>query len=187
MIPVCGLILWTSGRLRSAANWSLTALTLVLVLAGWFLGGDQLVERFGTIAHDRMSGRQEIYSNGSRLASDFSLWGSGAETFPKLYSIYRASPNQRWEAYVHDDYLETRISFGWVGFSLIVGAFLLIPICSRVSSGIPIERAFRLLWMASSGGLLLHARFDPPFQIYSIHFTFVILCAVWSCLTPARE
>jgi O-antigen ligase len=154
---------------------------------GWYLGGAQLSKRFETIGADKMSGREDIYANGPRMVAEFAPFGSGAESFPKIYNLYRANPRQRWESYAHDDYLETRITFGWVGMALILGALVLVPICGQVSSGIPLDRTFHRLWMSSAGGLLLHARFDPPFQIYSIHFIFVILCAVWTCLAPAKE
>lgn len=187
LMAVCGLILWTSGKLKPSARWGLVSVSLLLIAAGWYLGGTRIAERFKTIGTDRMSGRADIYSNSKRMASEFSVYGSGAETFPKLYSLYRTKSGQQWEAYVHNDYLETQISFGWVGSALILGALALVPICGRLSPGMPFDRTFHYLWIASIGGLLLHARFDPPFQIYSIHFTFVILCAVWSCLTPAKE
>lgn len=187
LLPLCGLVLWTSGRLKRAAKWSLVAVAVLLVSVGWSLGGAQMAKRFATMGDDKMSGREDLYANGPRMVADFAPFGSGAETFPKIYTLYRANPNQRWEAYAHDDYLETRITFGWVGMTLILAALLMVPLCSQFASGMPMGRTVHLLWMVSAAGLLLHARFDPPFQIYSIHFTFVILCAVWSCLTPAKE
>jgi hypothetical protein len=187
LLLVSGLVLWISGRLKRAAKWSLFAATVLLLAVGWFLGGAQLAQRFETIGNDKMSGREDIYANGPRMVADFAPFGSGAETFPKIYPIYRADPKQQWEAYAHDDYLEMRITFGWVGMGLILSALLLVPLCSQLSSGIPTGRTFHLLWITALGGLMLHARFDPPFQIYSIHFTFMILCAVWSCLTPVKE
>ena len=187
LLAVSALVLWFSGRLKSAAKWSLVGVTILLMSVGWYLGGAQLAQRFATMGDDKMSGREDLYANGPRMVADFAPFGSGAETFPKIYTLYRANPNQRWEAYAHDDYLETRITFGWVGMGLILSALLLVPLCGQLSSGIPTGRTFHLLWITALGGLMLHARFDPPFQIYSIHFTFVILCAVWSCLTPVKE
>lgn len=95
------------------------------------------------------------------MVADFAPFGSGAETFPKIYTLYRANPNLRWEAYAHDDYLEMRITFGWVGMGLILSALLLVPLCGHLSSGIPTGRTFHLLWITALGGLMLHARFDP--------------------------
>ena len=36
-------------------------------------------------------------------------------------------------------------------------------------------------------GILIHAKFDLPFQIYSIHSHFVLLCAVLTSLKWQRR
>jgi len=187
LMPVCALILWTSGRLKRSLKIVMVAGLVLMAAVGWQLGGGALAKRFQTIGDDKMSGREEVYENGERLAADFALFGSGAETFPKVYFLYRADPTQSWAAYAHDDYLETRITFGWVGFSLILAALILVPLCTQFGSGIPAGRTFLLFLLTSLGGLMLHARFDPSFQNYSVHFTFLILCAVLSCLSAPRR
>jgi O-antigen ligase len=187
LLPVCALILWTSGRLKRSLKIVMVAGLVLMVAVGWQLGGTALTKRFQTIGDDKMSGREEIYENGERMVSDFALFGSGAETFPKVYFLYRADPSQKWEAYAHDDYLETRITFGWVGLSLVLAALILVPLCTQFSAGIPAGRTFLLFLLTSLGGLMLHARFDPSFQNYSVHFTFLILCAVMSCLSVPRR
>jgi hypothetical protein len=186
LIVACGLVLWISGRLKRGVKIGLTALAVFLVAVGWSLGGAQMAKRFETLGKDKMSGREYVYANGKKMVSDFNTFGSGAETFPKIYILYRTKSSEVWEAYAHDDYLETRITFGWVGMALILAALIMVPICSQLSAGIPIGLTFHLLWIAALGGLMLHAKFDPPFQIYSIHFTFVILCAAWSCIRPVK-
>lgn len=187
LLAVCGLVLWISGRLKRGAKIGLAAVAVLLVAVGWGLGGAQMAKRFETLGTDKMSGREYIYANGKRMASEFTPFGSGAETFPKIYLLYRTGSGQAWEAYAHDDYLEARITFGWVGMALILAALMLVPISGLLSAGIPTGRTFHLLWVAALGGLLVHAKFDPPFQIYSIHFTFLVLCAALSCFTPAKD
>jgi hypothetical protein len=54
------------------------------------------------------------------------------------------------------------------------------------SCGIPAPPEFFLLIGVAMVGILAHAKFDLPFQIYSIHSQFVLLCAVLtSLLRPA--
>jgi hypothetical protein len=44
------------------------------------------------------------------------------------------------------------------------------------------RRFVGMMWIALAG-CLIHARWDFPFQIYSILFVFLVLCAVLSVLT----
>ncbi len=151
-------------------------------LAG-YLGWEKLEKRFETIFTDVMSGRGEIYQNAVQMARDFPTLGTGPGSFAALYQLYRPEANQVWHGYVHDDWLETRITFGWVGFSLIVLLLLLILVRWFGSRGIPAQWEFvTLIWLAV-GGCLAHAKVDFPFQIHSVVFLFTLLCCVLSCLS----
>jgi len=129
-----------------------------------------------------LSGRTEIYQNARKIAIDFPTWGSGPGTFPAVYSLYRDNADQLWYAQAHDDYLETRVTFGWVGLAMILCLLLLAFASSLAGRGIPSSPHFiHLLWTAA-GGCLLHAKFDFPFQIYSLMLLFLTLCAIMTAL-----
>ena len=86
-------------------------------------------------------------------------------------------------AQLHNDWLETLVTFGRVGFSMILLALLTVFGRWFVGGGIPGHRVFVMfLWLAL-GGCLIYAAVDFPFQIYSILFVFLVLCAVLSCLS----
>jgi O-antigen ligase len=154
---------------------------------GWQLGGATLAKRFQRSGDDHLGGREPVYEVGVRMEKDFRIWGSGAETFARLYSLYRESPEQEWDAYAHDDYLETRVTFGLIGFAFILVSLILVPLASQLCPGIPVSREFLLLLFIGMGGMLLHARFDFPFQSYCLHFVFLMLCALLSCLASPRR
>ncbi|MCX6895499.1 MAG: hypothetical protein NTZ16_08400 [Verrucomicrobia bacterium] len=70
-----------------------------------------------------------------------------------------------------------------LGSALIAAAFLLVATRRLLPGGIQCGWRFTaLLWLALLG-CLAHARFDFPFQIYSIVFLFLVLCAILSSLS----
>jgi hypothetical protein len=156
-----------------------------LGLGGW-LGGEAIWERFRSADLGQMSGRKLIYEDTRRMAEDFAIFGSGAETFAPLYYFYRKK-DPEWSAYVHDDYLKTRVTFGEVGFGVILLMFLSVWLVPFFGRGIPAPPEFILIIGVAMAGLLVHALFDLPFQIYSIHFEFVILCALLTSLKYQRQ
>ena len=161
------------------------AIVAVLGVGGW-LGGEAMMARFRSKDMSGMSGRKLIYEDSARMAEDFAVFGSGAETFAPLYYFYRKK-DPAWNAYVHDDYLETRITFGTVGFVIILMIFLAVWLVPFFGNGIPAPPEFFLLIGVAMLGILAHAKFDLPFQIYSIHSQFVLLCAVLTTLKWQRR
>jgi O-antigen ligase len=154
-----------------------------LGLAG-YLGWEKLAPRLKNIFTDDLSGRVQLYRNAQQIARDFPVYGTGPGTFPWVYQLYRADQNQEWAAYAHNDWLETRITFGWVGFAMILVMLLLVP--SRwLAGGNGIQGSWLLVAMIglSLAGCLVHARFDFPLQIYSTLALFLHWCAVLFCLS----
>ncbi len=134
---------------------------------------------------DRMSGRGEVYANARRMADEHVWWGSGPGTFGSLYQFYR-NPGQTWAAYAHDDWLETRITFGRIGSTLIVLALALILVRSWTGPGLPVLPILTAFWWLALGGCLVHAIFDFPFQIHSVLLLFIVIAATLTVLTARR-
>jgi len=182
-IVVTMAILLRSTRRESAATRAGAVSLFLIVLAfSASLGLKDLAPRFRTILDDQMSNRVEIYRNALPIARDFPLFGTGPGSFSAVYQLYRNNPDQEWAGYVHDDWLETRIAFGWIGFALIL--LLLATVLTRwfVGPGIAAPWEFvAMMWVALSG-CLLHGKFDFPFQIYSIVSLFLTLCAILFCV-----
>ena len=84
------------------------------------------------------------------------------------------------------DWLETRITFGWVGSALLLTALVLALGRWFLRGGLAGEKTFVALTWCALGGCLLHSRFDFPFQIPSIVALFLLLCAILSCLSRQR-
>jgi O-antigen ligase len=180
LVAVFGLLMFWSKRQAGFRLGVVAAILAVLGVGGW-LGGEAMMARFRTEDLSSMNGRKLIYEDTARMAQDFAVFGSGAETFAPLYYFYRHK-DPEWNAYVHDDYLETRVTFGTVGFVIILLIFLAVWLVPFFGNGIPAPPEFILFIGVAMVGILIHAKFDLPFQIYSIHSQFVLLCAVLTSL-----
>ncbi len=156
----------------------LTALGL-----GWGLAGQFLAKRFAnSLVDETMSGRTEIFEIARRMAADFPVWGSGAESFLTLNGLYRTRGMDIWHGYVHDDWLETRVTFGWVGLVIVVLLLAMTISAKWVSGRLPVHR--ELTWLLAIGlaGMLSHAFGDFPFQIPALHVSFLAGAALFSVL-----
>lgn len=127
--------------------------------------------------------REHMYETARQMARDYPFLGTGPGTFDPLFQLYRTSTEEYWPAQLHNDWLETRITFGLIGSGLIAVALGLVLLRWFVAGGIHGGRRFVvLIWMGLIG-CMVHARFDFPFQVYSILLLFVALCAVLATVT----
>ncbi len=169
------------------SHW-LTRLGIILLLSATlglaaFLGWEKLGKRLATIFSDDLSGRVEIYENARQMARDLPLFGAGPGTFTWVYHLYRAHAQAEWAAYAHNDWLETRITFGWAGLAPILAMLLIVFLRWFGTGGIRADWLFvSMIWLALAG-CLVHARFDFPFQICSTLALFLLLCAALFCLS----
>jgi O-antigen ligase len=147
------------------------------LLVGYHFGWERLAPRMAEIPAN-FEGREGMYDNARPMARDYPLFGTGPGTFEPVFQLYRESMDTYWPAQLHNDWLETRITFGWVGSALIGLAFLIVLARWFAPGGILGGRRFVILIWLAIGGCFAHARFDFPFQIHSILFLFLLLCAI---------
>lgn len=140
------------------------------------------MERMGEFGTG-LAGREASYETGRRMARDYPLFGVGPGAFDPMFQFYRTSITEYWPAQMHNDWLETRITFGWLGSSFIGLAFLSVLLRWMAPGGISGRWPFVVLLWLGLAGCLVHARWDFPFQIYSIVFLFLILCAILCTLS----
>ena len=171
-----------AGRGHDAKSHRGTAGLLILFLAvvlslGWYFGWSALeprMEQFG----EGYQNREEMYEAAQPMARDYPLFGTGPGTFATVFQLYLFSTDTYWPTQLHNDWLETRITFGWVGFGLLLSALACVGLRWFVPGGIRGSRRFVVLAWLALGGCLLQARFDFPFQIHSTLFLFLVICAL---------
>jgi len=188
---VAAHFLLTAHRQRDRRIWKITLAGLALFISGalalgFALGWKTLKPRMDHISED-VQIRQRMYEKGRPMAAEYPLFGTGPGTFETVFPLYRFSTRAYWPAQLHNDWLETRITFGWLGSGLIALALVAALLRWFARGGIHGGRRFiTLIWLALAG-CLVHARYDFPFQIYSIVLLFLVLCAILSNLTRRPE
>jgi len=171
------------------ARWGTTVILglffALTVSLGWYFGWAALEPRMEQIG-EGFQNREEMYDAARPMAGDYPLFGTGPGTFATVFQLYRFSNDTYWPEQLHNDWLETLITFGWVGMLLIAAAFLLL--LGRWYAPGPLGGGRRLpaLLCVSLATCLLHARWDFPFQILSIIHLFMILCGVFFVLSSQR-
>ncbi|HEY3853267.1 MAG TPA: O-antigen ligase family protein [Verrucomicrobiae bacterium] len=187
---VLGINLILAAGIFMVAKWRSrwTTKAMIFLLAGTVIGGGALLgwkalaPRLEKI-HEGYEDREGVFVAGRYMADDNPVFGLGPGSFDTMYQLYRRSEADEWQAYMHNDWLQTLITFGWVGGILIGFAGVLTLSHWFWSGGINGNKFFvMLLWM-SLGGCLVHARFDFPFQVHSVLALFLVICAVLSCLS----
>jgi len=134
-----------------------------------------------------LADRNYMYETARQMAVDYPVFGTGPGTFEPLFQIYRVDPNEYWPAQLHNDWLQTLITFGWLGSGLIAIAFGCVLVRWFIPGGIENGRELIPLLWVSLAGCLLHARYDFPFQICSVLFVFLLLSAILSCLSRGQS
>ena len=164
-------------RTRRATAVLLGLFFAVALALGWYFGWNLLSTRM----EDLQGGFQEreaIYESALPMAADYPIFGTGPGTFATVFQLYRYSNATYWPEQLHNDWLETQITFGLAGMALILAALVCVGLRWFAPGGIRGGRRFVVLAWTGLGGCLVHALFDFPFQIYSILFLFLVICAI---------
>ena len=174
-------------RVNLGVRAGLGAALIGALALGWIVGGEAQQKRFATVFDDNLSGRVEIYRTARNMAKEAGWQGMGAKSFEALNVLYRENPEEKWQGYVHDDWLEVRICLGLVGLLLVGGLLGSLGAVWWSSTGPAAPPVFAMFTAIALGGMLLHAKFDFPFQVESLRFLFVTVCAIWLCAPPERR
>lgn len=179
-------ILISGKRTDGLAKLAVFGVFMVALAIGVYLGWQSLNPRLAEIGEGYRL-RELMFETARDAASQYPIFGTGPGTFEHVFQFNRQSTEEYWPAQLHNDWLELRLTFGWVGFGMILGALLLACVHPFQSRGIPASRRFVwLLWLALAG-CLLQARWDFPFRVYSVSFLFLALCAVLTTLAKAER
>jgi O-Antigen ligase len=126
-----------------------------------------------------------------RALPDAGLFGFGPGTFRVVFPTYNASPNGNSQVsgtwrFLHEDYLQTVLEWGWIGtvlWALLFFGGITVGIRSYKKHGRqawrPRRRVLQPLVIIALIGMALHAVVDFPLQIESIQLyvaTYLGLC-----------
>jgi len=172
-------------RLRAGGAWPFIAYLVLVLSVGFGLGWKPLWLRLADWK-TAYAEREEAYQFASQIAADYPVFGTGPGTYESVSDLYRPATGEFWPAQLHNDWLEIRITFGWLGSGMIYLALatVLLPGIWHCARG-PDHGLVMLLNLALAG-CLVHARWDFPFQVHSILFLFLVWCALLSALGHRR-
>ena len=166
------------GARRQWWNIILTLLFLTTALGlGWYFGWSKLsprMEQFG----EGLANREQMYADARPMAADYPLFGTGPGTFGTVFQLYRISNATYWPEQLHNDWLETRITFGWTGLLLALAALGCV-----VAAGWRAPRRLAMMAGLALAGCLIQARFDFPLQVHSVLFLFLLIGAMLLALS----
>lgn len=157
--------------------WLAGGFVTLVVFLGVGLGWSLLWPRFKQL-DEGFAGRAELTRLAEPIARDYPVFGTGPGTFESVFQMYRPSVDTYWPAQLHNDWLELRITMGWVGLSMVVLGLILVVYRWFCRPGVFAGSRFVVMSWLALGGCLVHARFDFPLQIYSVTFVFVVICAL---------
>jgi hypothetical protein len=183
LVAIVGLMTCLLRRSAIARNKKWVAGTQLALFAaaalavGIGLGWRQLGPRLGLV-RSGLAERELLYGPARRAAADYPFFGTGPGTFERVFQFYRGSHEAYWPAQLHNDWLETRITWGWFGTGLVLVALFIVLMRWFLGGGITIDPGLTFLMWLSLLGCLVQARWDFPLQVYSILLLFVVWCAV---------
>ncbi len=155
---------------------------IATVALGLNLGWTTLSLRMRTLEND-LGLREQMYNTARKITADYPWFGTGPGTFDPVFQLYRSSPDEYWPGQLHNDWLETLVTFGRIGFAIAFGLLLLAASRWFLPGGITVHWALPAFFCLSLGGCLLHARFDFPLQNFSVLFVFLLNCSILSCIS----
>jgi len=165
------------GRQRAGQQLLLTLVFLGVVTAlGGYFGWEKLSARLDQI-DEGYAFREQMYVDAWPMVKDYPVFGTGPGTFATVFQLYRISNATFWAVQLHNDWLETLITFGGTGLLLALAALG----CVVVNGWFAPRRLFITAGLALVG-CLVQARFDFPLQNHCTLFLFLLICAVLSAL-----
>ena len=164
-----------AGRSRFQTLGVMAAFAAVVLVLAFGLSWKQLKPRMNEFG-EGLDGRLKLTAEGVAIAGDYQPWGCGPGTLSTVYGLYYPSPGSAWQ--LHDDWIETLATFGWVGSAFVALSFLAVLARWFVLDGVFVDRRLVILIWLAIGGCLVQAKVDFPLQIYSILFLFLVLCAI---------
>lgn len=165
-----------------AKNWlnkaAVAGIGLIAIGLAFLLNGEKLSKRFEGTSEDMKTGRTPVYATAWEMFHDSPWLGLGPGSYDHLYQIYRTSPDQYWPGQLHNDWLETLVTFGILGAAPLFIGLALAVTRWFAGGGVQTRWSFPAFLWLSLGGCLVHARYDFPMQIFSIQMIVLIVCCI---------
>lgn len=184
IVAICCITLMALVVLKSinGSNWKTKLGFGIILAASPLLLSGPWAYRFQSAGEDIQIDRVVAWKNAWQIVPDYLWFGTGPGTFSTVYQLAPGALPGNWFGQLHNDWLESLITWGSIGFAMIFAAFALCAGRWFFRAGIPTLPVIFLSYCIAIAGCLLHAFADFPLQIYSILFLFLLHCSVLSCI-----
>lgn len=151
----------------------------LLIVSSWF-GLDKVQQRL-TETSLAQEGRDEVVIDASVIVADFPIAGTGGGSFYSVFPSYKKADVYAFYDQAHNDYLQTLIEYGFVGF-ICLAAIVTLCFISAVAairkrkSSLYKGAAFASLMAII--GMLIHMTVDFPLQAAANASYFVVFLAI---------
>ena len=173
LLAIIPILLFAHRKETYSTRIGILFLIGLMILFGGILGWKPLAQRLQKRLPYDLSGRITTYENARKIVQDYPGYGTGIGTFGVMYHFYREDGQGKF-VYCHDDWLETRVTFGLVGIIPILLMLLLVGLSWFFPGPIVVPWVLPALITAAMVGCLIHANFDFPLQINSILHLFLL-------------
>ncbi len=131
-----------------------------------------------------LGGRSEIGEASRKMMAGYpAALGSGPLTYASLFKVFRGMSDSGHDWFAHNDWLEARITYGFLGAGIIYVGLALCPAAMGTLGGVPVPWCLGAGLLLALAGGLLHARFDWILQIHSLLFAAVCLVGLLSSIS----
>lgn len=186
MLAIVAMIFISHKHTDGLIKLTMLGVTGAAIAAGAYFGWSSLSPRLGEFA-EGFRYRELMFDTARIIARENPVFGTGPGTFENVFQLYRHSTEEYWPAQLHNDWLELLLTFGWVGFMIMLAALALMIAHAFRSNGIRASHRFVwLIWLALSG-CLLQARWDFPFRVHSIVILFLALGSILTVLARTAK
>lgn len=187
VLLMAGAVAVLHSAMHGARQKAFLWFSVILIFAGGLGFGWKYFEEREKIGQMERSidARVALGEAAEKIAEEYPVFGTGPGTFRTVYQFYRPEAEE-WLAQVHNDYLETVVTFGWVGAFALASTFVVLLVRWLIPGGIGAGRRFPVLLWMGLGSCLFQARWDFPFQVYSVLFAFLTISAIAFVITRRR-
>src|SRR5713101_8370309 len=177
---------------RAAGTLAAFSLLMLVMLAAIDKGGT--FNRIETLQHpfnDRVSGnRLTIVKDSLPMFRDHPILGWGLGTFPIVYPQYRSFYTNFFINEAHNDYVQTLVETGLLGFTAAIWFVVLlyrISFRKLLQEHRGIDGGGRMAALVGCTGILVHSLFDFNLHVPANAALFYVLCAIATVDAPQRE
>jgi len=150
----------------------------------YHLGWKKIEPRLINIFSDNMSSRTQLYETTLKMIDEYGLFGSGPGSFEAITQFELGGVLSRWEAWVHNDYLEFYLTFGKAGGSLMCCILFFLTVSATLILFFKPQKTVTWFGLMSLLGVGIHAAGDFPLQTLSI---LIPVCILSTLLTVSQK